>query len=97
MPKAYNFLNVILSSMSDKIIFALCVMLAKLFLSDWLGLGFEVSFGTLIPLTSEEEFKIERVYSKAPQIRNCFFLLSLKSFLYLWSFLIFRLKVSYAS
>ena len=62
MPKAYNFLNVILSSMSDKIIFALCVMLAKLFLSGWLGLGFEVSFGTLIPLTSKEEFKIERVY-----------------------------------
>ena len=60
MPKAYNFLNVILSSMSDKIIFALCVMLAKLFfLSGWLCLGFEVSFGTLILLTSEEEFKIE--------------------------------------
>ena len=56
MPKAYNFLNVILSSMSDKIIFALCVMLAKLFLSGWLGLGFKVSFSTLIPLTSEEEF-----------------------------------------
>ena len=31
MPKACNFLNVILSFMSDKIIFALCVMLAKLF------------------------------------------------------------------
>ena len=59
MPKAYNFLNAILSSMSDKIIFALCVMLAKLFLSGWLGLGFEVSFGTLIPLTSKGEFKIE--------------------------------------
>ena len=61
MPKAYNFLNVILSSMSDKTIFALCVILAKLFLSGWPGLGFGVSFGTLIPMTSEEEFKIERV------------------------------------
>ena len=34
----------------------------KIILSGWLGLGFEVSFGTLIPLTREEEFKIERVY-----------------------------------
>ena len=58
MPKAYNFLNVILSSMSDKIIFALCVMLAKLFLSGWLGLGFEVSFGTLIPLPVKRNLKL---------------------------------------
>ena len=62
MTEACSLLNVILSCMSDKIISALCVMLPKLFLSGWLGLGFEVSFGTLIPLTSEEEFKIERVY-----------------------------------
>ena len=41
-------------------------MLAQLFLSGWLGLGFEVSFGTLIPLTSEEEFKTEQEPCRLP-------------------------------